>query len=197
MCQKDGNFTDGPNNFRKSAITDHKQSKVHRKTAAAIASKELADAKPETTAAGQALLQLKQKERSCLQVLFKTANALAKKIRPMSDMVWMAELEASLGVDVGTTYINPQMCGIFKDNIAKVQSKEQLENIKESFYSLSMDGSNDINSKEQETIFAQKGVVKTAFLRISEPKSELKQKQQNFMTWSVRSLNRQALQLTW
>ena len=34
----------------------------------------------------------------------------------------MTELEASL-VDIGTTYINPQMYGIFIDNIAGVQSE--------------------------------------------------------------------------
>ena len=49
----------------------------------------------ESATASQALLQLKQK-----------------------DLAHMAELEASLGVDNGTTYINSKFCSIFFDTIA-------------------------------------------------------------------------------
>ena len=74
ILQKDGNFTSGTDNFRKSAISDHENSKAHRKAAAAAAGKGLAAEKPETTQAGQALLKLKRKERGRLQVLFRNAK---------------------------------------------------------------------------------------------------------------------------
>ena len=51
-------------------------------------------------------MTLKAAEQEKLGIFFKNVHAIAKQGRPIRDFVWMAELDKSKGLDVGSTYLN-------------------------------------------------------------------------------------------
>ena len=81
-------------------------------------------------------------------------HALVKYNRPLSDFSWLNRLDASKGLDVGEIYNNRKAGTLFLENIAQIE-REKLINVIENvkFFSLTMDGSTDDSSVEQETIF--------------------------------------------
>ena len=83
-------------------------------------------------------------------------HALVKYNRPLSDFSWLNRLDASKGLDVhvGEIYNNRKAGTLFLENIAQIEREKLvsvIENVK--FFSLTMDGSTDDSSVEQETMF--------------------------------------------
>lgn len=76
---------------------------------------------------------------------------------------------------MGTTYTNQKACGIFIDTIASVDKEDVVALIKSaSYFSITMDGSTDISTTEQETLYVRtvcNGEITSKFLKIAEPES--------------------------
>ena len=100
------------------------------------------------------LLSLKESTGKQLENKFRNMHALVKYNRPLSDFSWLNRLDASKGLDVGEIYNNRKAGTLFLENIAQIEREKLIsviENVK--FFSLTMDGSTDDSSVEQETIF--------------------------------------------
>ena len=162
-------FATGSNNFRRSTLTDHEVSSAHREAQG----KKNAEMKPETTPAAQGLLALQEHTRKQITLKFRNVHALVKHNRPLSDYSWLCELDKAKGFDVGSTYTNRFACVKFLRSIAD-EERSHLSDImsKADFFSISMDGTTDGGTKEQETLFIRtcvKGKTITRFLSIGEP----------------------------
>ena len=102
----------------------------------------------------KSLLSLKESTGKQLENKFRNMHALVKYNRPLSDFSWLNRLDASKGLDVGEIYNNRKAGTLFLENIAQIEREKLIsviENVK--FFSLTMDGSTDDSSVEQETIF--------------------------------------------
>jgi hypothetical protein len=104
----------------------------------------------------KSLLSLKESTRKQLENKFRNMHALVKYNRPLSDFSWLNRLDASKGLDVhvGEIYNNRKAGTLFLENIAQIEREKLIsviENVK--FFSLTMDGSTDDSSVEQETMF--------------------------------------------
>ena len=81
-------------------------------------------------------------------------------------MGWLCELDQKKGLDIGTTYHNEQAAAVFTDFIGEDVYKNvfsSLEKTGKRFYSLTMDGTTDAATVEQESVFiraAGKGEVR-------------------------------------
>lgn len=87
--------------------------------------------------------QLNSANHSKLVNLFRNAHSLAKHNRPYSDFVWIADLDAKKGIDVGESYRNAKYCKSFVKAIAHIELcnlKQDIENIK--FLTMISDGVN-------------------------------------------------------
>lgn len=171
----DNNFVSGSTNLRKSSVTEHSKSRFHTKAQAMYLAKHTETHALPQSVAGKAIRTMKEKERGRLRLLFRNAHALAAHNRPMSDFGWMVQLDTAKGLDTGTTYLNEYACAQFIDCIGSVVEAGVVQDIKDaSFVSLTMDGTTDLSTREQETLFVRtslKGEIKTRFLQIGEPKS--------------------------
>lgn len=118
-------------------------------------------------------MALKEQERKSLRVLFRNAHAIAKCNRPFTDYQWLTRLDKAKGLDVGDTYMTDQACADIVDNIGHVTYDHVLADVASSnFFSLMMDGTTDVASIEQESLFVRMvkgGVVNTKFLKLFEP----------------------------
>lgn len=160
----------GSTNFKKSTITDHEVSPSHLK---AVSLQLAEEQKPEKSVAGRGLLAMKEKDRQRMRILFRSAHAIAKHNRPFTDYNWITRLDKAKGLTVGDTYMTEKACGRFIDNIGQVTQDSVLDAIAcSNFFSMTMDGTTDVATMEQESIFIRmttKGVVTTSFLKLVEP----------------------------
>ena len=190
---KETSMIDGSANFRKSVITDHEVSKYHMKaTDLHDAERQQVSATVGQSAAGKALIQLKEKERNHLRLKFRNVHALCKHNRPLSDYSWMTDLDEAKGYEVGSTYRNNQAGSVFMDYIADIEQENVVKTIKDSnFFSITMDGSTDIGTVEQEILYVRtvlKGEITSKFLKIDEPESTSSQNLYNVVKATIHDL---------
>lgn len=173
------NFVRGCDNFRKSTVTDHENSTVHVKLHTAKQAKSDANTESQSVPLSQAarsLMALKAHQRGRLSILFRNAHGVAKNNRPISDYVWLCDLDEAKGV-LGnkSTYRNEKACREFIRNIAQVTSDETKDLLSQSsYFSLSMDGSTDCGTVEQETLYVRSvkdGSITHRFMSIGSAKS--------------------------
>ncbi|XP_062618557.1 zinc finger protein 862-like [Saccostrea cucullata] len=166
-------FISGSKNFRLSAVSDHEKSKYIR---AVDILKSREDAKKKSTTAHKCVLSLNQSIRKHIEIKFRNIHALIKKNRPISDFVWLNELDEAKGIVHGVTYNNQNAATGFLECISDSE-KDHLSTLMEKvkFFSITMDGSTDDSTTEQETLFVRfsmMGKITTRFLCIGEPRSQ-------------------------
>ena len=167
-------FITGSKNLRKSAVTDHEGSAAHQKASQSQKAKSQGVGQ---SRAGAALRSLQAAERQKLGFLFRNAHAVGKQNRPMSDFIWMSQLDAVKNPDLnfGSTYMNSKACHKFISCLAGVECEKTTNLLDEArFFSFVMDGSTDISGDEQETIYLRtthRGKITMRFLSIGSPKS--------------------------
>ena len=93
-------FISGISNFKVSPMKDHEEALSHVRASAA-SNQEVVD-----SVAGKALISLNNKDRERIARHFRNAHTLAKKNRPLSDFIWMSQLDRMKCLDVEVTYIN-------------------------------------------------------------------------------------------
>ncbi|XP_014667131.1 PREDICTED: zinc finger protein 862-like [Priapulus caudatus] len=114
--------------------------------------------------------QMNAKAFDRLTILFRNAHGIAKHCRPFTDYVWMCQLDAQKGIDIGTTYMTDIKCREFIDAIAEIERQKLEETTKKvKFISISCDEATDSAIMEQLIIYiryAVAGEIKTDFLAI-------------------------------
>ena len=105
----------------------------------------------------------------------KNVYAVFKKGRPISDFMWLNSLDRIKGLKHNETYNSfyfaITFCSLIKEQIMQNIHRELTH---ANFFSLSMDGSTDASSKEQESLFVRwckEGKISSHFLCIGEPES--------------------------
>ena len=87
----------------------------------------------------------------------------------------MSELDRMKGLDVGDTYINNHAAANFVTCIGDVTNREVLSELSGTkFYSLTMDGTTDVSTSEQECVYvraAKNGKIQSNFLKMVEPEN--------------------------
>ena len=81
-------FLAGCSNMKISAVQNHEQSKLHLTSTSAKLASETTD-----TPARKALASLNESQREDLETKFRNAHAIAKNNRPISDYIWLCELD--------------------------------------------------------------------------------------------------------
>jgi hypothetical protein len=166
-------FISGLKNFRLSTITDHEKTPSHIRAIEVLKSRE--EAKKKATIAHKSALALNESTRQKIEMKFRNIHALIKKNRPISDFMWLNELDEAKGFIHGGTYNNQNAATCFLECISETEM-DQLSGLMENviFFPLTMDGSTDDSTTEQETLFIRfcvMGKITTRFLCIGEPRS--------------------------
>ena len=117
-----------------------------------------------------------------------------KNNRPLSDFIWLNELDFCKGLLASskTAYDNPHSAADFLGMIASVE-RENIVNLvrKADFFSLTMDGSTDKGTIEQETLFVRsshKGRLHEKFLCVGEPQSACSEHLFDFVIETLKAL---------
>ena len=125
---------------------------------------------PEAAPAAKLVKSLNENAIAKLRILFRNAQAVASRGRPLVDYVWMSELDAKKGLPVGETYVNRKYGAIFQGAIAEVERMKLTDMLREAkFVSILVDGSTDSSVTEQELFyvrFAMEGKINTQYLGI-------------------------------
>lgn len=113
--------------------------------------------------AGKAVSQLKAAETSRLSILFRNAHSVCKNNRPLTDFIWLCQLDKVKGLDIADTYMNEKAATNFIKYIGISEHEQTISLLEKSqFFSFLMDGATDISGNEQESIyirFSNKGVI--------------------------------------
>jgi hypothetical protein len=151
--QGQNKFLTGCSNFRVSAITDHEKSNGH------IRATEIKSAKSSnvaSSAAGKALLQMREADRQRLSILFRNAHAIMKNNRPLSDYDWLCTLDKAKHQEIGSTYLNSKAALKFIEAMSLVESEKTADLVANAnFFCVMMDGSTDISGDEQEAVYVR------------------------------------------
>jgi hypothetical protein len=117
-------FIAGCKNFRFSTIADHESSRIHIKASEFVKSKNMPDNEIMNSEAGKAVSQLKAAETSRLSILFRNAHSVCKNNRPLTDFIWLCQLDKVKGFDIGETYMNEKAATNFIKYIG-ISEREQ------------------------------------------------------------------------
>jgi hypothetical protein len=173
-CRSDQNFISGSTNFRFSGIVDHANSRFHCKAVERYAAKQ-DEQNDKPSEAQKAIVSMNQSVRQSLELKFRNIHALIKHNRPISDFAWINALDERKGLQHGTTYNNRWAATTFLECISETVKGEVVKTVQNSrVFSLTMDGSTDSSTTEQETIFIRccvHGKTELKFLCIGEPRS--------------------------
>ncbi len=153
-----GAFVVGSCNLKRDSLVTHEKSECHRYTHEYTQAKQ---AKAGTSIAEKALQALNQATISRLERPLQTAHAMAKSSRPISDFVWLCEVDELKGLDVGTCYRNI-------NRISEVE-RQKIECLltKAKYATFMSDGSTDVSVVENEIVyihFALRGITHCYFL---------------------------------
>ena len=124
-------------------------------------------AKPGDTPAEKVLMVLNKQQIERLKHLFRTCHALAKNSRPFTDYLWLRELDAQKGVDIGTTNRNDKAAQTFTHYIGEVVRLEMEAHFNEAHFFAPL--STDKSVIEQEIVYvrvAKQGRVKEQFVSL-------------------------------
>jgi len=102
--------------------------------------------------------------------LFGNAHAIAKNSRPLTDYVWLCELDHKKGVNLENTYQNDKSCKEMIKSIVAVEYLAIKKLVSEAkFLTVMSDGSVDVSVIENEIVyihFASKGVTHSFFVKV-------------------------------
>ncbi len=160
-----GAFVVGSCNLKRDSLVTHEKSEGHRYAHEYTQAKQ---AKAGTSIAEKALQALNQATFSRLERLVRTAHAMAKNSRPISDFVWLCEVDELKGLDIGTSYRNSNSAKEFLLAISEVE-RQKIECLltKAKYATIMSDGSTDVSVVENEIVyihFALRGITHCYFL---------------------------------
>ena len=131
-------FAAGNSNFKLETVKAHTKSEGHKQNQLKFDAR----TKPENTPAHKMLVKMNKKTMEQLQILFRSAHALAKNGRPYSDYKWLYMLDEA-------THRNDKRCRDFVKAIRATDlRKGTMSLVKEPpFLSLISDGAMDSSHK--------------------------------------------------
>ncbi|XP_049904301.1 zinc finger protein 862-like [Epinephelus moara] len=161
-------FVVGTSTMKLESVKDHEKSNAHI-NAARIST--AAAGSIATTATVQALIAMTDPTATKMKNLFRNVHALAKRSRPLSDIVWMCQLDDQKGIQVGGSYRNPVEARVFLHYIAQMEREKIRDRLKAaSHIGIMTDGSTDSSVKEEEMVYVRTcvaGTVETSFVGIT------------------------------
>ena len=144
----------------------------------------LAKVAPTKTEGYKCQVALLEKQRKQLDLKFRNIHAIIMKNRPLSDFTWLTALDKAKGLEVGESHSNPHAATSMLGFISETE-REMVEMVQKSkFFSLTMDGSTDDATIEQETLFIRtciNGKLFVKFLCVGEPNSTSSQELYQFV----------------
>lgn len=160
-----GPFVVGSQSLRHDGLVSHQLSAGHKEAEDIHKAKNA----PQGQQPAQKLLKTLNDQNFCrLEKLFRSAHAIVKKCRPVSDFQWMCQVDVKKGVDIGQTYRNDKSCKEFIVAMAEVVRKDIEDDLREAkFVSIMSDGSTDVSTIENEICyvhFAVRGRTQCLFL---------------------------------
>ena len=180
-------FLYGSNNFRTSSLHDHETTKLHQQAV----DRHLAKVAPTKTEGYKCQVALLEKQRKQLDLKFRNIHAIVMKNRPLSDFTWLTALDKAKGLEVGESHSNPHAATSMLGFISETHRESIVEMVQKSkFFSLTMDGSTDDATIEQETLFIRtciNGKLFVKFLCVGEPNSTSSQELYQFVNSQLKS----------
>jgi hypothetical protein len=141
----------GCSNFRISAITDHEKSNGRIRT---IEIKSAQSSNVASSAAGKALLQMREADSQRLSILSRNVHAVIKNNRPLSDYDCLCPLDIAKHQEIGNTYLYRKVALKFIEAMSLVESEQTADLVANAnFFCVMMGGSRDINWGEQEAVY--------------------------------------------
>ena len=155
----------GTTSYKLDTIVKHEKSKQH------IAALDIWQRKPkEESDAGKIIMNLNKDIYEKLVRMFRNCHALISNCRPLSDFVWLCQLDTMKGLQMGETYRNVMSAKNFVTAIAHVEFRKIAQIVDEAkFLCVIGDGSTDTSIREQEMWFVRlciKGDIKVYFIGI-------------------------------
>ncbi|KAK3103242.1 hypothetical protein FSP39_017756 [Pinctada imbricata] len=162
---KKGNMVSGTKSYKLDTIVKHERSKQH------IAALDIWNRKPkEESDAGKIIMNLNKDIYQKLVRMFRNCHALISNCRPLSDFVWLCQLDAMKGLQMGETYRNVMSAKNFVTAIAHVEFRNIAKIVDEAkFLCVIGEGSTDTSIREQEMWFVRlciKGDIKVYFIGV-------------------------------
>ena len=159
-------FVKGCTNIKLGPIKVHQASNSHLYST----TKYLNDNAPQDAPAVRAHISLNKDVARKLSVLFRNVHALNIKARPLTDYLFLSELDEKKGLDLpGDRYKTRHACKEFTEAIADVEKQQIINRYKSREYvAVIVDGSIDSATIDNEIVFMQTcidGDIHTDFLR--------------------------------
>ena len=109
---------------------------------------------PEQTEGHKTLVKLNEQIQKQVIIKVRNVHAIVKHNRPISDFIWLNDLDKSKGFDYGQVYHNQSAATQLLESFANVE-RNKLKDLlpKVIFFSITMDGNTDDASIEQESFF--------------------------------------------
>ena len=156
-CQKYGNKTEGPGggqfavgckSYKLDSIVKHERSKGHEKSLLI----EKAQSQESSDSSAMKIIHTLNKDiYQKLEKMFLNVFYIVTNNRPMTDYVWMCELDEKKGITLGKTYRNATAATCFLEAMAAVEYKKVAKDVQGArFISVIGDGSTDTSIKEQD-----------------------------------------------
>ena len=141
-------FVTGCTSYKSESVTLHEKSDYHKRA------HESANIKPGETPGDVMLRNLNKEALEKLTHMFRTVHALAKNNRPLTDFLWICDLDEAKGLNIGSTYRNNMQAATFLDFVAMDAFNEVADTLQFSrFLSIMGDDSTDVASVEQSMWF--------------------------------------------
>lgn len=158
----------GSVSYKKDTLNKHNKSKIHEK--AVLISEAKSKPKGESSAA-KMIKTLNQNVLEKLDKMFRNCHAIVMKNRPLSDYIWLCQLDEMKGLNLGQTYRNQETAKVFINAIAEVE----FQKVAALFYANKFlcvigDGSTDSSVTEQDMWYVRtcnSGKIETKFIGVA------------------------------
>ncbi len=158
-------FLNGCSSYKPESIAKHEMTEYHCRALRWFEAKKLP---PGESQAEKALLRLNKDIYQKLVPMFRNCHAIGKMNRPLSDFLWLCELDEMKGIKLGETYINRTKASEFLAYITLEAFSELAQNLAEcKFVSIMGDETTDISAGEQSMWFTRSckgGVIQVNYL---------------------------------
>lgn len=139
-------FTKGCILYKLDSIVKHEQSKMHKNSAEIYKHKT-----KEVPEAVKIIQSLNKDIHDRLRIMFRNCHSIIMNNRPLTDYLWLCELDEIKGIDVGQTYRNIMSAKSFIKAISDDEFKKvKMDLLNTNYLCIIGDGSTDSSVMEQE-----------------------------------------------
>ena len=149
---KRSRFIEGTDNYRHGPILHHCTTEPHKKCLVAHSVRE----RPHLTPMARLLQEMNKQQLGRYTALFESAYWLAAESISFNKFESLCKRDAKIGVDIGDNYRNIAAVRTLIESIAHVIRQDTVRDLSTCrFFSTSADGSTDLSTTEQESVYAR------------------------------------------